>query len=243
MLQYEDAKLIVWSDFDGTITLQDSNDYLTDHLGFGSERRRELNQQVLYESVTFRDSFEEMLGSVKHPFEECKQALLENITLDPHFAAFYDWCTARQIPVVVVSSGMEPIIRSLLIRLLGERARHTHIISNDVHVNADGSWHIIFHDESHFGHDKSLAIKPYKQLVADGKLKMVYCGDGVSDLSAAKETNLLFAKEGRDLVDYCKRQNVPYTEFDSFADIHAAVRQLYEGDATLEDIAANRQSV
>ena len=43
---------------------------------------------------------------------------------------------------------------------------------------------------------------------------MVYCGDGVSDISAARETDLLFAKKGRDLVKHCLQENVPFYPFD-----------------------------
>lgn len=43
---------------------------------------------------------------------------------------------------------------------------------------------------------------------------MVYCGDGVSDISAARETDLLFAKKGRDLVRHCLNENVPFYPFD-----------------------------
>lgn len=46
-----------------------------------------------------------------------------------------------------------------------------------------------------FGHDKSLEIRPYAAL--PDRPIMFYAGDGVSDLSAAKETDLLFAKAGR----------------------------------------------
>ncbi|CRK40314.1 hypothetical protein BN1708_020694, partial [Verticillium longisporum] len=42
---------------------------------------------------------------------------------------------------------------------------------------------------------------------------MLYAGDGVSDLSAARETDLLFAKAGKDLVTYCERENVPFVTF------------------------------
>lgn len=49
---------------------------------------------------------------------------------------------------------------------------------------------------SHFGHDKSLEIKPYAALPADKRPTLLYAGDGVSDLSAAAETDLLFAKKG-----------------------------------------------
>lgn len=49
---------------------------------------------------------------------------------------------------------------------------------------------------SHFGHDKSLTLRPYAQLPADKRPTMFYAGDGVSDMSAARETDLLFAKKG-----------------------------------------------
>jgi 2-hydroxy-3-keto-5-methylthiopentenyl-1-phosphate phosphatase len=49
---------------------------------------------------------------------------------------------------------------------------------------------------SGFGHDKSLTIRPYAKLPADKRPTMFYAGDGVSDLSAARETDLLFAKKG-----------------------------------------------
>ena len=50
---------------------------------------------------------------------------------------------------------------------------------------------------SDFGHDKSLTLRPYAQLPADIRPTMFYAGDGVSDLSAARESDLLFAKKGK----------------------------------------------
>lgn len=32
------VKAVIFTDFDGTVTLEDSNDYLTDTLGFGKEK-------------------------------------------------------------------------------------------------------------------------------------------------------------------------------------------------------------
>lgn len=55
---------------------------------------------------------------------------------------------------------------------------------------------------SHFGHDKSLEIAPYHALPDSERPVMFYAGDGVSDLSAAKETDLLFAKKGHGMFPY-----------------------------------------
>jgi 2-hydroxy-3-keto-5-methylthiopentenyl-1-phosphate phosphatase len=41
-----------------------------------------------------------------------------------------------------------------------------------------------------------LEIRPYAALPESERPTIFYAGDGVSDLSAAKETDLLFAKKG-----------------------------------------------
>lgn len=139
-----------------------------------------------------------MLASVAlhKSIPECIEILQANIKLDPGFAAFYRYCKSAGIPVIILSGGMDPIIRALLSTLLSEEeAAEIEIISNGVARPEGAGWEITFRDESHFGHDKSRAIRPYRE----GKYKgttLFYAGDGVSDLSAARETDLLFAKRG-----------------------------------------------
>lgn len=195
-------KFIFFTDFDGTITQRDSNDFLTDNLGYGQKLRKQGNQDVLHDKMTFRDSFQGMMDSVKTPYDQCIKTLLENIQLDPGFADFFSWAQCVNMPVVVLSSGMHPIIHALLKHLVGPSAENIQIISNDVApregktINEEGGWQIMFHDDSHFGHDKSLAIRPYRALPDSERPTMFYAGDGVSDFSAATETDLLFAKRG-----------------------------------------------
>lgn len=55
---------------------------------------------------------------------------------------------------------------------------------------------------------------------------MFYAGDGVSDLSAAKETDLLFAKKGKDLVTYCDREHIPFTLFEDWSTISRGVKDI-----------------
>lgn len=88
-----------------------------------------------------------MLDSVKLPFDECIQLLVKNIKLDPGFKDFYAWCLEQEIPVIVLSSGMEPIIRALLTELVGPTAEKIPIISNQIKINNDSSWEIVYHDD------------------------------------------------------------------------------------------------
>ena len=147
-----------------------------------------------------------MMNSVKTPYPECIKLLCENIKLDPYFKDFYMWSRENHVPVIVLSSGMLPIIRALLVHLVGPEANDIEIVCNEAvdrppkTKDEEGGWQLKFHDDSHFGHDKSLTIRPYREHFEerpnDARPIMLYAGDGVSDLSAARETDLLFAKKG-----------------------------------------------
>ncbi|GJN89275.1 hypothetical protein Rhopal_002254-T1 [Rhodotorula paludigena] len=240
-LPHATAPFIIFSDFDGTITTRDSNDTATDELGFGLERRRELNLEILNGKKTFRDAFAEMLGSVYaagHKFDDVKAYLVKHITLDSGFKACFEWCKANNVPLVIVSSGMKPIIEAILINLVGaEDAAKIDIVANDVQIDADGSWRIVYrHPESGFGHDKSRATAPYKALAHSPTL--FFCGDGVSDLSAARAADLLFVKvipdHTNDLSVHCDREKIPYVAFETFDKVQEVVARVVSGQTTVE---------
>ena len=188
------------------------------------------------------------MDSVKVPFPECVQTLLDNIKLDPSFKDFYDWARANNVPVVVLSSGMVPIISALLHHLVGPKSKDIEIEANECvdrpgkKKDQEGGWMIQFHDDSGFGHDKSLAIRPYAKHFDDRSNEprptMLYAGDGVSDLSAARETDLLFAKKGHDLVTYCEREGVPFTLFQDWTTILEKTKDVYEGKTSVKRVAA-----
>ncbi len=111
----------------------------------------------------------------------------------------------------------------------------------------EGGWEIQFHDDSGFGHDKSLTIRPYakhfEERPNEPRPTLFYAGDGVSDLSAARETDLLFAKKGHgrhrkplsvseadisivDLITYCEREGVPFTVFENWQSILATTKDI-----------------
>ncbi|KAL8713035.1 MAG: hypothetical protein Q9220_002895 [cf. Caloplaca sp. 1 TL-2023] len=221
---------------------------MTDHLGYGEKLRKQGNADTLNGSITFRDSFWEMMESVKTPFPECIKLLCENIKLDPYFKDFYYWSRENNVPVIVLSSGMTPIIRSLLVHLVGPEANDIEIVSNEVidrpgkTQDQEGGWQLKFHDDSDFGHDKSLTIRPYAKHFAERpnepKPTLLYAGDGVSDLSAARETDLLFAKAGKeDLVTYCEREGLPFTVFEDWQSILSTTKDLYNGKTSLKRVA------
>ena len=86
---------------------------------------------------------------------------------------------------------------------------------------------------------------------------LLYAGDGVSDLSAAAETDLLFAKKGKgaftkiwhwglhyvvtntfsDLVTFCEREKIPFTLFESWESILATTKDILGGKVSVKEVA------
>ncbi|PFH45295.1 hypothetical protein AMATHDRAFT_161051 [Amanita thiersii Skay4041] len=241
---HTDKKFVILSDWDGTITNYDSNDYMTDNLGYGRDKRREGNLNVLAGKSTFRDAFREMLDSVvanRHTFEECKEFLKKNIKLDTGFKDFHAWCKRKDIPIIIVSSGMAPMIRAVLSSLLGtEEANAIDIIANDVVIDAStGLWRIQYrHPSSGYGHDKSQAILRYRNLADPPTL--FFFGDGVSDISAARHADVLFVKEkeggDNDLAAYCRKFGIRHVVFEDFGKALGVVRGVVEGERTVDEV-------
>lgn len=95
-----------------------------------------------------------MLDSIKTPFNECLSKLLQNMKLDPGFLEFYHWAKENNVPIVILSGGMRPVIEALLEKLLGHKPDgHLSIVSNAVvsrdgkDINSEGGWRIQYHDE------------------------------------------------------------------------------------------------
>ena len=59
---------------------------------------------------------------------------------------------------------------------------------------------------------------------------IIFIGDGVSDLAAARHADVLFARRGLRLEEYCIEHKMPYTAFDSFSDIKREIEKIARED-------------
>ncbi|KAL5341454.1 2,3-diketo-5-methylthio-1-phosphopentane phosphatase [Aspergillus crustosus] len=229
-------KIVCFSDFDGTIFMQDTGHVLFDNLGCGEERRRILDEQIKSGERSFREVSEEMWGSLRVPFEDGFELMQKELEIDPGFHDFHLFCLANGVDFNVISAGLKPILRKVLDTFLGEaEAASIEIVANDAQIKDDGSeWKPIWRHDTQLGHDKALSIKEGRALAAEedgGEIPLiVFIGDGVSDLPAAREADVLFARRGLRLEEYCIENKIPYFGFDSFSDIRKQVEALMKED-------------
>ncbi|KAG0373122.1 hypothetical protein BGX24_012114 [Mortierella sp. AD032] len=251
-------RIEVFSDFDGTISLVDTGCILIDS-GMGYENRKKMDGQILRHEMSFLEGMERWWGSVNLTYEEGLD-LLRTEKLDPGFLHFYQYAKSQEIPFSIVSCGLDCIIKDFMGWHLGkEEADKLVILSNHGEV-VGRQWNVTYYDDSPHSHDKAVCIRDSKAAfkkvaveeqkkrieageTAEQKLEehiVVFCGDGISDLSAAREADVLFARKGRDLEKYCKMHKIPFLAFDTFDEVTATVQGLLEGTLTT-DLVNKRQ--
>lgn len=198
----------IFCDFDGTITNRDSIVFLTEEYGRGPEFRRQVVDAIREGEITVFEAIRRELETVKLTWPQARRVLLENIQVDPTFPRFADWCGRRGWPLAVVSSGLEPVV-SLFVGGLG-----VPVFAHPVECRKTG-W--IYRKRK--DRDKVGVLK-----AARGKGRVVYIGDGLSDLPAIPLSDLLFACGY--LAEHCARQGVPHHPFDDFDDIRRRLDEL-----------------
>jgi 2,3-diketo-5-methylthio-1-phosphopentane phosphatase len=217
--------------------MQDTGHVLFDKYGCGAERRQILDEQIKTGERSFRDVSEEMWASLNVPFENGFEVLADTLEIDPDFREFHTFCAQNDIPFNVISAGLKPVLRKVLDAFLGEEdSARIEIVANEASINEDGSeWKPIWRHDSEVGHDKALSVNEARIQARDNCGEdevplIVFIGDGVSDLPAAREADVLFARKGLRLEEYCQEHNIPYTPFDTFADIKREIENILAED-------------
>jgi 2,3-diketo-5-methylthio-1-phosphopentane phosphatase len=217
--------------------MQDTGHVLFDNHGCGPTRREILDEQIKNGERSFRDVSEEMWGSLNVPFDNGFEVMEKTLEIDPDFQSFHKYCIYHKIPFNVISAGLKPILRRVLDTFLGEeQSAHIDIVANDAQIAADGSdWKPIWLHDNELGHDKALSVQEARKdaelLCEEGTVPLiVFIGDGVSDLPAAREADVLFARRGLRLEEYCVGNNIAHIPFDTFADIQREIERIRRED-------------
>lgn len=238
-----DRPVAVFSDFDGTIFLQDSGHILFDKFGCGKEKREELDRSI-GKTKTFCEASEEMWGSLNVTLPRAQEELRKQLVIDPDFIQFFDYLQERNVIFTVISAGIKPLLRAALDAFIGpERSSKINIISNNGTVTESGKWHPQWLHDSPLGIDKSLALREWLSdwdTSKSPKPKVVFTGDGVSDLAAANQADILFARRGLALEQYCIENMIPYIPYMRFKEALHDIKLLLKDNRYHDKEAAEK---
>ena len=209
----------VFSDFDGTIIVKDSTDELVKIYGNELTKREEelfwadLQAGKVNNRETILRLYQHMRLTPQMYYE-----LLYSIPLSPGFARFYDAVKAAGKTITVLTGSAREGVREYLrekgfgdITVHGNRMETPEGI---VEIHCANEVEDTLCGMGDCAHCKSIWLKKAGE---SGK-KTLYIGDGVTDLCAAKQADLVFARDY--LATHCEANGIPFVRYDSFDDIY-----------------------
>ena len=205
---------VIYCDFDGTITKEDSvNEFLKKYTG---EKWLESERLWIEGKISSRENAIIQVELLKNISQQQLDEYIDSIEIDDYFLDFVDYLNSNNIKLTILSDGFDLFIKKVLERY----NLNIPFYANKLIYN-DGNFSIEF---------------PYYNENCDKKAGMCKCqkvkeksfcyiGDGTSDLCIASKADLLFAS--KNLHKYCKKNNIKHSHFTSFRNIIGALKDMF----------------
>ena len=213
-------RMAVFSDFDGTIAHPDTINLLAETYG-GVEFRRDIGGKIASGEISLRDGIAAEVATIRGDLDQVLDFLRQRVKIDESFPPFAQWCRSREIPLTILSAGIKDVIEQLLAPF---GLDHVRLLANPLEI-VDHRWTLRFLDDTPWGHDKAAALV---QARSEG-YATAFLGDGLSDLRAAGQADLVFARSK--LANLCREKQLPFFPLDDFSTVGATiVRHLIQGN-------------
>ena len=209
--------LAVLCDFDGTITLTDTYEYVLRKFAQGDWRI--FDEQYERGEITLQECVRRQGRLVRTP-EMVLVAELERVTgFRPNFDKLVQYCRANKVPLVAVSAGLDFAIKYLLrmkgwdrlVKLYAARAKSTPEGIKFAFPRLRDKTSLSVKDD---------LVKHYKK---KGR-RVAYVGDGIRDIHALKEADFRFVIKDSKLAGLCRQQALPGREISDFQEMVTAIQ-------------------
>jgi len=204
------SNVVVLCDFDGTATPYDVINEILAHFADPAwlELAKAWERQEIGTAQLLRLAFSHVRASRAQ-----MEALLETIPLDPAFPELVSFCQSQGYTFAVASDGLVWYIRYILD---GHGIQNVPIYANEIRFDEHGfqlSFPWYSPQTPLRGTSKVAIIRQYQ----DGDCKVVFIGDGQTDIEAAPVADLVYARA--DLLSYCQAQGIPAIAFSTLRDV------------------------
>jgi len=211
------VKILVQCDFDGTVTEEDNSFFLLDAFAQGDWRR--LLREYKAHKISVGEFNTKAFAMVKADKPTQLGALKGEVKVRAGFQELVNYCREKGLRLVIVSNGLDFYIEAIL-EDLGLK-------NIEVHA-AQASFHSEGMKVHYAGPDGKRLDDGVKEAYTQSFLKLgykvIYIGNGDSDIAPAKYAHHVFATG--DLLAYCRENNLRYKPFENFVDVVRDLEQM-----------------
>lgn len=242
MFKRKSLRSAIVCDFDGCLCYQDVFDEIIDHFTGTIWRRFGISYEK--GEISHSEMTRRAIGLLKCSPKELDRFLSQKIEIRKGYKEFHAFCKQLKIPFVIVSTGCDYYIKSILNKELlhflkpqedlGKISEdYVCAIANHLVFNAaKEAWEVSFpwnNETRCFCRCSPCKRKIVQHLKEAGIEFVIGIGDGLSDRCMAREVDLVFARSF--LKDYCKTNEISFYEFDNFEEIFKVIEKFLGGSS------------
>jgi 2-hydroxy-3-keto-5-methylthiopentenyl-1-phosphate phosphatase len=210
-------KILVQCDFDGTITIEDASFIMLDTFARGNWRR--INDEYEAGRITVGRFNESAFGLVRATKKAMLESIRGRVRIRAGFSELMACCERHGFRVVIVSNGLDFYIQEIFNKIgfpkIEFHAASTRFGGRKVSVQ-------------YIGPDGKPIDDAFKAAYVSHFLRqnyrIIYIGDGSSDLAPARKCQRVFATGT--LLKRCRAESVDHVPFDDFYRIVESLDEL-----------------
>jgi len=205
-------KTLVQCDFDNTIAGLDVSFMLLDAFADGDWRQilQEYQERRIPVGVFSQRTFAMIKADEKTMLDYLFAG--DRVKIRPGFKELLDLCSRKGFAFVIVSNGLRFYIEAILKRI---GVRGIEVFAAHTEFKPDGL------GITYIGPEGQPVLDNFKQLYVERHknqgYRVIYIGDGYSDIAPASLTDQVFARD--DLLAHCRENNLKCTSFNDLNDV------------------------
>ena len=210
--RYTGKNLVVFFDFDNTITTKDVLDDMLVRFS-KDDRWKDLEEKWKNSQIGSMTCLKGQIEGIRITKGQLDKYLL-TVHIDPYFKKLLDFLRYNKVRTFIVSDNFDYILRRIL---KSNGIDGLEVYANKVKIVEDRlkpSFPISNRSCGECAHCKKTTL--LKKMAGDDV--SVYVGDGLSDVCAAQEADIVFAKDF--LKDYFKNKRLPHVPINGLKDIY-----------------------
>ena len=207
-------KRVVFCDFDGTITVEETFVAMLKH--FSPELSSQLMPEIYARRLSLRSGVRQLLESIP---SECYGEIVEfsrGKLMRPGLVELLDFLDERKVDFLIISGGLRIMVETVM----GDLVNRASVIYA-VDVDASGPRLQV---NSEFEGDTELVSK-VRVMGQHPAEEQVAIGDSLTDFNMALQASSVFARDR--LAEYLDEQQKPYTKWDNFFDVLESLSQKW----------------
>jgi 2-hydroxy-3-keto-5-methylthiopentenyl-1-phosphate phosphatase len=209
--------MLIQCDFDGTITEEDISFALLD--AFAQGEWREWLQQYRENKISVGEFNTRAFALVKASKAELLDVVRDKVRLREGLHKLISYSQSQGFRFVIVSNGLDFYVKAVLkdagLRDIEVHAATTRFYRHGLKVQ-------------YIAPDGTPLVSEFKEAYSRAFLKqgyrMIYVGNGPSDIAPAVHAHHIFARDG--LLEYCQQLNIKCTPFNDLNDIVTGLELL-----------------